>query len=544
MESDVLRISWRLQRTGLVGMGLFGVFYGLIQSTAYGTAAGSTEASRVAFGHQMEQLGPTLSYFLPLPVRVDTIQGYLQWRVYGALPMLFGFWALMSASGATRGDEERGLLEQWLTRGVGRSRYLVTRLLMFIVVAVITIALTSVAIYLSALKSAPSLEVGPFLELALALLAVTLVGYAFTLVVAQTVSTRASAATLAGGLLLITFSLNGFSRTVDSLVPWARVLSPFYQYDRSNPLAPGGAFDAVSTAGLLVAALVLAVVAILLFSLRDIGSPLLHPPVRQVKSTTVPSPNPLLRVPVLAAVYQQRATLAAWSVGTAVLAVFMASIAPQMNQLVNGPGAFRAYLTVVGHGDPLVAITGYFWFGIFEALLSVFAITQVARWSADDNEGRLEMELTAPVSRWRVVLERCLGLLVAVSVVVAISSVAFYLSARASNIHLSAGDLTVASLVTVPFGLSFGAVGAVLASRVPRATIAILATLAFGSYLINEAGPLLQWPDWVQKLSIFSLIGNPLTDGVYWTGLWGLLAITVVGFGLAALVMQRREVGS
>jgi ABC-2 type transport system permease protein len=222
----------------------------------------------------------------------------------------------------------------------------------------------------------------------------------------------------------------------------------------------------------------------------------------------------------------------------------MASIAPQMNQLVNGPGAFRAYLTVVGHGDPLVAITGYFWFGIFEALLSVFAITQVARWSADDNEGRLEMELTAPVSRWRVVLERCLGLLVAVSVVVAISSVAFYLSARASNIDLTAGDLTVASLVTVPFGLSFGAVGAVLASRVPRATIAILATLAFGSYLINEAGPLLQWPDWVQKLSIFSLIGNPLTDGVYWTGLWGLLAITVVGFGLAALVMQRREVGS
>jgi putative exporter of polyketide antibiotics len=68
--------------------------------------------------------------------------------------------------------------------------------------------------------------------------------------------------------------------------------------------------------------------------------------------------------------------------------------------------------------------------------------------------------------------------------------------------------------------------------------------MAFLSYLVTQLGPLLKWPSWALKLSVFSLVGNPLTDGVYWSGLWGLLTITVVGFGLAAIVMQRREVGS
>jgi hypothetical protein len=61
---------------------------------------------------------------------------------------------------------------------------------------------------------------------------------------------------------------------------------------------------------------------------------------------------------------------------------------------------------------------------------------------------------------------------------------------------------------------------------------------------LAAAAPLLKFPESVMKLSVFSLIGNPLTSGVYWTGVWGLLGITAVGFGLAAVVMQRREVGS
>jgi ABC-2 type transport system permease protein len=540
----MFRISLRLQRNGLIGMTAFGVIYGAIQSAAYRTAAGTSAASRALFGHQMEVLGPTLSWLLPLPVRVDTIGGFLQWRVYGALPALFGFWALMSAAGATRGDEERGLVEQWLTRGAARSRYLVVRLLTFGMAAVVAISLTSAAIYLGAAGTRSSLAVIAFVEVSLPLLGLTLVCYAMTMALSQMVSTRNAAAGLAGAVLFALLLLNGFSRTIDSLRPLARLLSPFYYYDRSNPLTPGGSFDLPPTVGLFVAAAVIGGVAVWLMNLRDIGSAIVQLRVREAPHTTLPAQNRVFRVPVLAALYERRLAVAGWSLGTALMAVLMASIAKQLTTLVTQPGAFQAYLTVAGHGDPLVALTSYFWFGIFELLLAIYAVTQVAKWSADDNEGRLEMVLTAPVSRWRVVAERFGSLALATAVLIAVSSLAFYLTAQASGVNLRAGDLAVAGLVMLPFTLTFGGVGAVLAGWVPRATVATLTTLAFLSYLITQLGPLFRWPDWALKLSVFSLVGNPLTDGVYWSGLWGLLAITVLGFGLAALVMQRREVGS
>jgi putative exporter of polyketide antibiotics len=540
----MFRLSLRLQRSGILGMGLFGVFYGLLQSAAYNTAAGATAQSRALFGQQMTTFGQGFTYLLPIPVRVDTIGGYLQWRVYGALPVLFGFWAIMSAAGASRGDEEHGLVEQWLCRVAGRTRYLATRYLVFLIAAIATIGASSAAIVLGAAPGGNTVDVGAVAEESLALLAVTVVCYALTLAVAQLTTTRNAAAASAGGLIYGLFFLNGFSRGVDSLKPLARGVSPFYYYDRTNPLVPGGSFDPAATAGLLVVATVIVALAGWMMLSRDIGSPLIHPRAKESPSTTVPSHNPLLGIPVLAAVYEQRLGLLSWTAGGAVFTVLMATIASQMRRLVTAPGPFHAYLALVGHGDFLVAIDGLFWIGIFEMIVAVFAITQVARWSADDREGRLEMELTTPVSRLSVVAERFLGLLVSATVVVAFSSLAFYLASHASNINVPGGDLLVTSAVMLPFALSFGAVGALLASRAPRATIPILATVAFASYLITEAGPLLKFPDSVMNLSVFSLIGNPLTSGVDWTGLWGLLGITAVGFGLAAVVMQRREVGS
>ena len=539
----MFRIAWRLQRTGLIGMSAFGVFYGLLQSAAYKSATGTTAASRVAFGHQMETFGRSYSYLLPLPVRVDTVSGYVQWRIYGALPILFGFWALMAATGATRGDEDRGLVEEWLTSRLGRGRYIGTRFVTFAIAAFIAVAATSAAIDLGVVLSGFSLDLGSVIEDSFALLALTLTCYGIAMVVAQFASRRAVVGGLAGAVLAVLFFINSFSRTDESLRLVARLISPFYYVDRSTPLTPGGTFDIGATAGLLIAAGALAVLAAWLMNVRDIGSPLFQRRRREHPVTHLPSRNRLLRIPVLSSLYEQRLSLLAWTVGAVIGAVYSASAGRSIVDLAKGRGSFHAYLTIAGHGNPYVALTGYFWFGIFQLVLVAFALTCVARWSSDDNEGRLEMQLSAPVSRRRVVGERAIAFLAGAVVVVAVSSVAFYLAAAASSIDLHAGDLIVASLALLPFVLSFAALGAVLTSRVPRAAIAVLATFAFLSYLITEGGPLLKWPDGVMKLSAFSLYGTPLTSGVYWTGLWILLAITVVGFGVAAALMQRREVG-
>lgn len=541
----MLRITMRLQRFGLIAMSAFGVFYGSFQAAAYNSAAGTTTASRIAFGHEIEAFGRSLTYLLPIPQRLDTFGGYAHWRIYGALPLLFGFWALMSASGAIRGDEERGLLEEWSSAGAGPWRYVWSRFAGFFIAAIVSVAATSAAIDVGVAGAGLQLDPGALVEQSIAVLAVTLACYAIVLVAAQLPTTRNAAAGLGGALLGVMFFANSFGRTVDSLKPVAAMISPFYYYDRNNPLVPGGSFDAGATVGLVLASLLLTALAVWLLQIRDLGAPLVRRRLKDAPFTDLPSHNSLLRVPVVAGVYEQRVGIIAWAVGTSLGAVYLASTGrPIVDTLINGSSAFRAYLTFAGHRDPYVALTGYFWYGIFVTLLAVFAITQVARWSADDNEGRLETVLSAPVSRTRVVVERALTLLVDTIVLVSVSSTVFYVAAHAANINIRAGDVIAASVPLIPFTMSFAAVGALLASRVPRATVAVLAMLAFLSYLVTQAGPLLKFPDWAMKLSVFSLYGTPLTSGIDWTGLSIMLAITVIGFGAGAILMQRREVGA
>src|ERR1700694_4697823 len=338
---DMFALSWRLQRVGLIGMTGFGVFYGLVQAAVYNSAAGSTAASRLAFCQQMETAGRQFSLFLPLPHGVETIAGYIQWRVYGALPLLFGFWALLSAAGATRGDEERGLVEGWLSAGVARQRYLLVRFLAFATAAIIAVSLTSAAIDFSAVTAGSPLDTGAVVEMSMALLAVTLACYGVALAIAQVQAAGNAAAGLGGAVLLAMSFINGFSRTLDSLKPVARIVSPFYYYDRSNPLTPGGSFDAAATAGLLVAAGSMAAVAASLTRPRDIGSPLFPPPARQHTVTLQPSPNPLLRMPVVSALYEQRLGLTAWAVGTALLAWYFFFILRNVVDLVCGTHRLR-----------------------------------------------------------------------------------------------------------------------------------------------------------------------------------------------------------
>src|SRR4029079_15748035 len=97
---------------------------------------------RAAFGEQMLVLGKQLSYLLPDPVQLDTMGGYLTWRAFGSLTLIFAIWAILASTGAGRGEEERGLPEHWLASGVSRVRWLLTRTAAFVAVALIALIST------------------------------------------------------------------------------------------------------------------------------------------------------------------------------------------------------------------------------------------------------------------------------------------------------------------------------------------------------------------------------------------------------------------
>src|SRR5207302_10537545 len=96
---------------GAIATAALGTVGAIAQPLAFATLAGNTPAERAVFGQQMELLALQLTYLLPLPHGLGTMAGWIEWRALGFLEVVVGFWAVMAASGAGRGDEERGLEE-------------------------------------------------------------------------------------------------------------------------------------------------------------------------------------------------------------------------------------------------------------------------------------------------------------------------------------------------------------------------------------------------------------------------------------------------
>ena len=536
----MLRIGLRFHRTGMISTAAIGAFSGMLQSLGFQAVVGTSESARQQFGLQMQLLGRQLSYLVPLPVHPETLAGYVQWRAFGFFPVIFGFWALIAGSGAIRGDEDRGLLELWLASGTSRARVTAARTGAFVIAAAASILIVLLLTGVGATIVGSPLPIEGLLADGAALLAVTVACFALALLIAQFVDSRRVAAGVSAIVLLALFLLNSLGRTLEAPARF-RGVSPFYYVDRTNGLSPGGQIDWASTLGVSAAALALVALAGVAFTRRDLGAGLVRPR-RAVRPRVIePSRNPFLRAPVLATIYEQRVGLTAWMVSTALLALFMTSLAKSVADLVNHIPIFRAYVS--GQGDLNRAVISVFWFAMMPLVLGAFAITQVSRWTTDDTEGRLEMVLSEPVSRRRVALERAGALLVATTFIAVVGSAVTLWAADAQGISLGVESIALATALLLPFGLAFGSLGAALAGWIPRATVLLLSGYAVVSYFLTQFAPLFRWPQWVANVSIFYLYGTPLTTGVYWTGFWVLMAIIAIAMTIGLLSFQRRDLG-
>jgi ABC-2 type transport system permease protein len=537
-----IRLALRLGRWGLIGFAGVGFIDTFINAVGFYQVAGHTQAERQAFANSFAQIAAQLTVLLPPPMRLDTMGGYVQFRAYGSLVIVFAIWALASAGGATRGDEERGLVEMILATGLSRARALGARIAAFAFATFVAALAASFGVIAGAITGGESFPIGSAIEAAVVLAAVTLSCYSLVLLIAQLVAPR-MATGVAGAVLLGLFLLNSLSRTFDSLAT-LRWLSPFRYYELSTPLAPGGNFDLRAMLVLLGIACAAAALAILAFERRDLGSTLFSLRTSARPPTYEPSRASVWRIPVIRGVYDRRVGLALWAVGvSAVAALFVVLTKTIVKPLLAIP-ALAAYFAAIVHGAIYPSFLALIWFGFAQLLLAGFAITQVARWAGEDTDGRLDLILSNPVARTHVVIERALVVALAALVIAAVSGVAVGIESHIQSIDLDAGRLAEASLLLVPFTLVFAAVGAFLAARLPRATVGILGVFAFASYLMLQFGPIFKLPAWIQNLSAFKLYGQPLTDGVDRTGLLIMLAIVIVGFWAAAIAMERRDVGA
>jgi ABC-2 type transport system permease protein len=535
-------LALRLGRWGIAGFGAVAFVVALVQTVGFYKIAGTTEAQRQAFGHSMSVLAAQFTVIIPPPVRPDTVGGYVQWRAFGFLAILFAIWALASASGAARGDEERGIVQALLANGLSRPRMIAARITAFATGSMVAALAAGAGLLVGVASGGETFTTVFALEAAVAAAVLGVCCYSLTLLFAQLTSARNSTA-FAGVILLALFLINSLSRTFDALVPW-RWLSPFHYYEQSSPLVPGGFLDVRATLLMLGIAVAAAVLAAFAFRYRDVGSPLIALPARTRRASYEMSRSLVWRVPVVRDLYERRVSLLVWTLGLSVLgAIFVVLTKSIVKPLLAIP-ELAPYFAIFVNGNIYASFFGYLWFGFAQLLMAGFAITQVARWSAEDSDGRLELVLSNPMSRARVIVERLIALSLGALIISAVSGVAVGIEAHYQSIDLSSRRLAEASLLLVPFTLVFAAVGALLASRIPRATVGILGAFAFASYLTVQLGPVFKLPAWAQDLSAFKLFGQPLTSGVDQTGLVIMLVIVIAGLVASAIVMERRDIGA
>ena len=538
----LLRLALRSHRTGVVVTTLIGAAGGLLNAIGFAQIAGDNPAARAVFAQQMELLARQLTYLLPTPAQLDTMAGYLVWRWFGSAVLVYAFWAVLAGTGAGRGDEERGLVELWLSTGVSRLRFIAVRVLAFAAMAALSIAAMLVVTDVGAQIGGEPLPLGPLALEGLAMWALTLLIFSFAILVAQLVTTRRGATGIAGVVVLALFMLNSAARSGVN-VGAIRWLSPFYLFERSKPLLRDGLLDVPATAALALGSLVLLSIAVVAFTRRDLGGPLFRGALRAARERHRPAGDPLLRTPVLAIVDQQRIWIVGWAIGLAVLATFLASITKVMVDAFGSSDIpiLRAYFERAGI-NAYGSFIGVIWFSTLLLLIALFVAVQVNGWASDDADGRLETILSAPVSRARVVVERIAAVLIACAILVAASSVAVYLTAASAGISLQSGRFVFASAAVLPVAYAFSGIGHALVGWRPRVAVAILGALAVVGYFTQQFAPIFQWPERTSNLSLFALYGTPMSKDD-WGGIATLIVIGLAGTVIAVAAMRRRDVG-
>jgi ABC-2 type transport system permease protein len=238
-----------------------------------------------------------------------------------------------------------------------------------------------------------------------------------------------------------------------------------------------------------------------------------------------------------------------WTLGIAGFAGWMVYVVQLMearlSSLLSSSPAFTALIRNLAGSN--VGVNAGFLSAMFfflPLLLMAFAVTQVSSWSADEQDGRLELVLAAPQARVSVLLGRFAALGTATAAIGVITLLVSAGSAAASGLSLDMGNLAAATLGMIPLGLLTAAIG-YLASGWLRtaADTGLLSFVLAAWFFISFIGPELKLPDATLRLSAFYYYGTPLLHGLQLTSVVGILAVAALALGLGTLRFARKDIG-
>lgn len=258
-------------------------------------------------------------------------------------------------------------------------------------------------------------------------------------------------------------------------------------------------------------------------------------------------------LPVTAGVLRdQRRGLLLWGIAVAAVSAMYVGFWPSM-----GEGAeIEAFVENMPEGlvqalgyDQIATPAGYLRSTVYgllaPALLLVFAIGAGARLVAGQEEdGTLELELTAPVARGRLLAGRLVALWASVTVLTAVVTATTLGLVAAIGMEVATTGILAASTGLLLLVLGFATVALVVGAATGRRAVAlaVAAGLAVVSFVFDAIGPTVG-AGWMTAASPFSwyLEHNPLVEGFHLPSLAALAAVPLLASLAGLVAFERRD---
>jgi ABC-2 type transport system permease protein len=519
----------------IIAAGLLGGM-SLVMGAAIATVF-PTEQARLAvdelFGSIPASLNRLFANTELLGSQVGTLGGYVTYK-YGVIFALGGaLWSIMALSSTLAAEARRGSLDFVASAPFGKRRIALEKLsahllLLWLAMGIMAVALTfsSSAFGNAALGDTIGLDRSLGFAAWIGAMAMFFGGLAFML---SPLVGRAGAAGIAGVAFVAAMLINGFNVTA------LFFLSPFAWTFNHIPLV--GIYDWAPVALTGVIGVAFMAVGIELFQRRDLGVTV------GMSLPALPAAVLGVRGPTARAFGEELPRELAWGIGLGLLGLLFASFAGILSEQVGFISGIQTTFAALFPGVDMGTVGG--WMQLYAEILYIAAgfagATLVSKWASDENDGRLESILSAPMTRTRWVITGGIAALVGTALMSVLFAAGIAIGSATTN--LSAGQAIVGTTALGLFAAAVVGVG-FAAGGLWRSSIAaeIAALFVVVTYLIGLVGPALNLPDWFNNLALTSHYGQPMTGNWDMTGVIASIVIAVGGIVIGAWGVTRRDV--
>ena len=262
----------------------------------------------------------------------------------------------------------------------------------------------------------------------------------------------------------------------------------------------------------------------------------------------------MLRNVFLKTLRDQRRALLWWGIGLIAVTLYTVGLYPGIRDsaseftkiIEQWPPAMRAMLGGFDMTSSVGYLQGYIFSYIAPLLFLIVTIGFGGNAIAgEERRGTLDLLLSNPLPRWRVVVEKFAALVVYLIALALVLWLGVAIGVRVIAMDISLGRLAEATVSSVLLGLVFGALALALgcASGKRGLSLGIAGAVAVATYLLNTLGSMVEGLKPYCKFSPFYyyISAEPLRNGLDLGHTAVLVGLTAVLLAVALIAFERRD---